>query len=65
MQLKIWELGKYYIVEVVTFQSESHRIIESHVYKLTLFLVDDIVITDQLLVPLRLAHLVGLVGYAT
>jgi hypothetical protein len=65
MQLEIRELGEYYIVEVVTLQSESHRIIESHVNELTLFLVDDIVVADQLLVTLRLAHLVGLVGDAT
>ena len=65
MQLEVRELGKYYIVEVVTLQGESHRVIESHVNKLTLFLVDDVVIADQLLVPLCLAHLVGLVGYAT
>ena len=65
MQLKIRELGEYYIVEVVTLQSETHRIIQSHVNELTLFPVDDIVVADQLLVTLRLAHLVGLVGDAT
>jgi hypothetical protein len=65
MQLEIRKLGEYYIVEVVTLQSETHRIIESHVNELTLFLVDHIVVADQLLVPLRLTHLVGLVGDAT
>ena len=33
--------------------------------KLTLFLVDDVVVADQLLVALRLAHLVRLIGDAT
>ena len=49
MQLKVRELGKYYIVEVVTLQGESHRVIESHVNKLTLFLVDDVVIANHLM----------------
>ena len=65
MQLEVRELGEYYIVEVVTLQSEPHRVIESHVDELTLFLVDDIVVTNQLLVSLGLAHLIGLVGDAT
>jgi len=65
MQLEVRKLGKYYIVEVVALQRKTHRIVESHVYELTLFLVDDIVVADQLLVPLSLAHLVGLVGDAT
>lgn len=65
MQLEVRELCKYYIVKVVALKRKTHRIVESHVYELTLFLVYDIVVADQLLVPLSLAHLVGLVGNTT
>lgn len=65
MQLEVGELREYHVVEIVTLQRESHGIIECHVNELTLLLVYDVVIADQLLAALRLAHLVWLVSYTT
>lgn len=59
IQLKVWELGKHYIVQVVPFQGKSPWIIQSLVNKLALFLVNYVVITYQLLISLPFTHLVG------
>ena len=64
MQLKVWKLGENDPVQVVSFQSEALRIVKRLVNELTLLFVDHVVVADQLLVPLRLAHLVRLLRYA-
>lgn len=65
MQLEVRELREYHVVKIVALQRKTHGIIESHVYELTLLLVYDIVVADQLLGALSLAHLVWLVRYTT
>ena len=59
MQLKIWELCEYYIMEVVTLEGEAFRVVQCLVNELTFFLIDNVVVANELLVPLSLAHFVG------
>lgn len=64
MQLKVWKLCEYDPVQVISLQGEALRIVKRLVDELTLLFVDHVVVADQLLVPLRLAHLVRFLRYA-
>ena len=64
MQLEVGELCEHHVVQVVAFKRESFRIVECLINKLAFPLINDVVVTNKLLVSLRFYHFVMLIGYS-